>query len=155
MDRRRSPAEVETRAEMTSSATCTCSEIAICASLAEVEPVSRGLNLNFEQRDANGSMILRGIHQPDTLKQWHLNRPCDVVAHETKSSNSCICLHDTTQGTLGILGHGVSLIQYDYLIRWTRVCFPIRCDGLCPGCLSSKVLDFLSDNTNSALVGCV
>jgi len=60
MDRRRSPAEVETRADMTSSAICTFSESAICESLAEVELVSRGLNLNLEQRDAKGSMILRG-----------------------------------------------------------------------------------------------
>jgi hypothetical protein len=70
IDRRRSPAEVETRAEMTSSVTCTRSESAICASLAEVEPVSRGLNLNLEQRDAKGSIILRGARQPEVVKQW-------------------------------------------------------------------------------------
>lgn len=64
MDRRRSPAEVETRAETTSSVTVICSEFAICLSLKEVEFVSRGLNLNLEQRDAKGSMILRegGYH---------------------------------------------------------------------------------------------
>jgi len=58
MDRRRSPAEVETSAEMTSLVARTCSESAICASLVEVELVSRGLNLNLEQRDAKGSIIL-------------------------------------------------------------------------------------------------
>ena len=66
MDRRRSPAEVETSAEMTSSVTCTRSESAICASLAEVELVSRGLNLNLEHRDAKGSIILRVTHQLET-----------------------------------------------------------------------------------------
>ena len=155
IDRRRSPAEVETRAEITSSATCTCSERAICASLAEVEFVSRGLNLNLEQRDAKGSMILRETHQPETLERWLLNRPRNVVAHETKASNSCVRLHDTTQGTLGVLGHRISLIQNNYLIRWARVGFPIGCHSLCPGCLSSKVLDFLSDDADPTLVGCV
>lgn len=65
MDRRRSPAEVNTRVEMTSSVTCTCSESAICRSLDEVEFVSRGLNLNLEQRDARGSMILQGDQTRD------------------------------------------------------------------------------------------
>ena len=69
IDRRRSPAEVKTRAEMTSSTTGTCSESAICANLAEVELVSRGLNLNFEQRDAKGSMILGRAHQLESVKR--------------------------------------------------------------------------------------
>lgn len=68
MDRRRSPEEVETRAETALSVTCTFSESAICASLAEVELVSRGLNLNLEHRDARGSMILPRPHQPEVLK---------------------------------------------------------------------------------------
>lgn len=155
MDRRRSPAEVETSAEMTSSVTCTCSESAICASLVEVELVSRGLNLNLEQRDAKGSIILRVTRQSKTVKQWIVNRPRNVVAYKTKASDSCICLHDTTQGTLSILGHRISLIQYDYFVRWTRVGFPIGCHGLCSGCLSGKVLDFLSDDADSTFVGCV
>lgn len=155
MDRRRSPVEVETRAEITSSVTCTCSESAIFASLAEVELVSRGLNLNLEQRDAKGSMILRGAHQLRTVKWRRSNGPCNVVAHKTKAGNPCICLHDTTQGTLSILGHGISLIEDDYLIRWARVGFPIRCHDLCPGCLPSKVLNFLPDNTDSTFIGCI
>ena len=156
MERRRSPAEVETSTEITSSVTCTRSDCAICASLAEVEPVSRGLNLNLEQRDAKGSIILKEIRQPDAVnRQWRLNRPRNVVTHQTKAGNSRICLHDTTQGALGILGHRISLVQYDYLIRWTRVGFPIRCCGLRPGCLSSKVLDLFSDDADSTLVGCV
>ena len=152
MDRRRSPAEVETRAETTSSATCTCSECAICAILAKVELVSRGLNRNLEQRDAKGSIILRGARQLGTVKGRGSDRPCNVVAHETKAGNPCICLHDTTQCTLGILGHRISLIQDDYLIRWARVSFPIRCHDLCPGRLPGKVLDFLSDNADSTLI---
>lgn len=155
IDRRRSPAEVETRAEMTCSVTCTCSESAICASLAEVELISRGLNLNLEQREAKGSMILRGPRQPDVAKQWGRSKPRNVIAHETKASNSCICLHDATQGTLGVLGHRIGLIQNNYLVRWTRVGFPVRCHTLCPGRLTSKVLDFLPDDANSTLVGCV
>jgi hypothetical protein len=39
-------------------------------SLAEVELVSRGLNLNLEQRDAKGSMILPATHQPEIAKRW-------------------------------------------------------------------------------------
>ena len=84
-----------------------------------------------------------------------MDRPRNIVTHKTEAGDSCIRLHDTTQGTLSVLGHGVGLIQYDYLIRWTRVGFPIRCNGLCPGCLPSEILDFFSDDANSALVGCI
>ena len=84
-----------------------------------------------------------------------LNRPRNVVAHETKASDSRVCLHDTTQGSLSILGHRISLIQYNYFIGWTRVGFPIRRHSLFPGRLSSKVLDFLSDYADPTLIGCV
>lgn len=155
MERRRSPAEVATSTEITSSVTCTRSESAICASLAEVEPVSRGLNLNLEQRDAKGSIILREMDQLDAVKWWRLNRPRNVVTHQAKAGDSCVRLHDTTQGALSILGHGISLVQYDYFIRWTGIGFPIRCYNLCAWSLSSKVLDLLSNDANSTLVGCV
>lgn len=156
MERRRSPAEVETSTEITSSVTCTRSESAICASLAEVEPVSRGLNLNLEQRDAKGSIILQEMDQPDAVKlQRGINIPRNVVAHQAKAGDSCVCFHDATQGALSILGHGISFVQYDYFIRWTGIGFPIRCYDLCAWSLSSKVLDLLSDYTNSTFVGCV
>jgi hypothetical protein len=155
MDRRRSPAEVETRAEMTSSLTCTFSESAIWVSLAEVELVSRGLNLNLEQRDAKGSMILANTCQLEVLKQWGLNGPRNVIAHETEAGNSRICLHDTAQGTLGILSHRISLVEDNYFVGWTRVGFSVRRNSLRAGCLPSKVLDFLPNDADPALVGCV
>jgi hypothetical protein len=60
MARRRSPEDVEIRAEITSSLAGTCSTRAICSRRSLAEEESRGLKRNFEHRDASGSMILGG-----------------------------------------------------------------------------------------------
>ena len=58
MARRRSPEDVEMRADITSCFTGTCSTRAICSRRCLADEESRGLKRNFEQRDASGSMIL-------------------------------------------------------------------------------------------------
>lgn len=76
----------------------------------------------------------------------------DVVANEAESGYPCICFHYTAECTLGVLGHRVGFVENDNFVRWTRICFPIRGDGLCSGCLASKVLDFLPNDADSTLV---
>lgn len=58
IDRRRSPLEVSMSVATTSEVTSTCSAAAICRSRDDVDDESRGVNLNFEQREASGSMML-------------------------------------------------------------------------------------------------
>lgn len=58
IDRRRSPLEVSISVATTSGVTSTCSAVAICKSRDDVDDESRGVNLNFEQREASGSMML-------------------------------------------------------------------------------------------------
>jgi hypothetical protein len=80
MARRRSPEDVEIRAEMTVSFTGTCSTVAMCSRRSLADELSRGLKRNFEHRDASGSMILDA-----NVGRKHIARrtgvPCHVVAH--------------------------------------------------------------------------
>jgi len=67
MARRRSPEDVEIRAEMTAGFTGTCSTAAMCSRRSLVDELSRGLKRNFEHRDARGSMILHASVGPQDL----------------------------------------------------------------------------------------
>lgn len=58
IDRRRSPLEVSISVVTTSGVTLTCSSVATCMSRDDVDDESRGVNRNFEQREASGSMML-------------------------------------------------------------------------------------------------
>ena len=81
MARRRSPEDVEMRAEMTGSFTGTFSMVAMCSRRSLADEVSRGLKRNFEHRDARGSMILDASVGPKhivrrTLHRRTLSRSC-------------------------------------------------------------------------------
>lgn len=58
IDRRRSPLEVSISVATTSGVMLTCSAVAMCMSRDDVDDESRGVNRNFEQREASGSMML-------------------------------------------------------------------------------------------------
>jgi hypothetical protein len=124
----------------------------------EVE--SRGVKRNLEQREARGSMMLDefGIGIDFLVRNgWREKRgdasvPSDVVAHQAESSDFGVCFHNSAEGTLGVLGHGVRFVQYDDFVRWTWVCFAVRGDGLGARGLARKVLDFFADDGDSAFV---
>jgi hypothetical protein len=81
--------------------------------------------------------------------------PCDIVANKTKSSYPGICFHNTSKSTLSILGHGVGFVEDNNFVRRTRICLAIRGYHLCSWCLTSKILDLLSYNSDASFVGCV
>lgn len=61
IDRRRSPLEVSISVATTSGVTSTCSAEAMCMSRDDVDVESRGVNRNFEQREASGSIMLNDV----------------------------------------------------------------------------------------------
>ena len=81
---------------------------------------------------------------------WTL--PSDIIANKTESRYARVCLHDSSQCTLRILGHRIGFIKNDDFVRRTWVCFSVRCDGLCTGCLACKIFDFFADNGDSSLI---
>lgn len=80
MARRRSPEDVEMRAEMTALFTGTCSTVAMCSRRSLADEESRGLKRNFEHRDARGSMILGAGIEPEQIVRG-AGVPCNVVAY--------------------------------------------------------------------------
>lgn len=58
IDWRRSPFEVSISVVTTSGVILTRSAVAMCMSRDDVDDESRGVNRNFEQREASGSMML-------------------------------------------------------------------------------------------------
>jgi hypothetical protein len=83
------------------------------------------------------------------------HRPSNVVANQTEPRYLCISLHNPSQGTLRVLGHGIGFVEDNNFVWWARVCFAVRSDSLCTGCLTCKILDFLSDYRYAAFIGCV
>ena len=61
IDRRRSPLEASIRVATTSGVTSTCSAVAMCMSRDDVDDESSGVNRNFEQREARGSIMLNDV----------------------------------------------------------------------------------------------
>ena len=54
-----------------------------------------------------------------------LNDARDIVAHETEARDARISLHDSAQGRLGVLRHGVGFVEDDEFVRWTGVRFAV------------------------------
>lgn len=80
--------------------------------------------------------------------------PCNIIADQTESSDPSMVLHDPPQRRLRVLRHTVRLVQYDDLVRRTRVRLAVRRDGdLCAGGLARKVFDLFADDGDAAFVG--
>ena len=81
-----------------------------------------------------------------------LTLPRNVVAHQTEASDSRIGLHNPPKSALGILSHRIRFVQNNDFVRWTRICLSVRSSGLCPGSLTGKCLDLLSDYADASFV---
>lgn len=124
---RRSPPEVEMRAEKTSGFTRSCSERAICSRRFVEDESSRGLKRNLEHREARGSMILCDPLAFNNVRfrygKPHI--PCNIIANQAKTGYMCIRLHDSPKCSLGVLCHTVCFVKNNNFVGRTWVCLAV------------------------------
>lgn len=115
---------------LTPSSATTSSAAAIISIRFWLLPSANGLNRNLLHLEARGSIILSSC-QENIQVAAVIYLPSDIIADETEPSDARIGLHDPPQCRLGILCHRVRFIEYDELVGWTWITYPVTTRDTC------------------------
>ena len=111
--------------------------------------MSKDLNRNLEHLDAKGSIILEDSVEFACIKERTEHSPRNIIADQAEPSYPGIVFHNSSQGTLSILSHGVSFVQYDDFVGGTWICGILGCGS---GGLPGKGFDLFTNNADTSFI---